>query len=252
MGSSSPGSPKDKSVNFHSSPVTSVSRPVSTEEHWAIWYFEDHAARCDQCRNPYIVHKTGRRLCDVGHGLAQDVAAYLYRKDGETYSVYKDSHKIVRVEIPVDFHQAFGLLKAIERGLRHRAPFVTSMDRTYHIAPRLPQQPQASQASPKQQQQQQQSQSKHRHQHHPVQIQQGQPSARTTDAPMEWPQSSSARRTTIIEPTANAHHHNKRGSLYEADITEQRKRELQEKKLPYNVEIREPSRKNRRHSSYWA
>lgn len=124
-------------VSFAAPLVTGISRPIAYSERWAVWDFEIHAMHCGACYDPYRVHKSGRQLCDRGHKLAQAVAEMLYKtRDGQTYSAIRDSHQDVRVEIPPGFRRTMGLLMAIERALRHRQLFV-SLDRTYHIPPRL-------------------------------------------------------------------------------------------------------------------
>jgi hypothetical protein len=52
------------------------------------------------------------------------------KSDGETYSTVEEDHKLVRVEIPAGYVEALGLLKAIERSLRHR------LNKSYDLAPR--------------------------------------------------------------------------------------------------------------------
>ncbi|KAF2786302.1 hypothetical protein K505DRAFT_220150, partial [Melanomma pulvis-pyrius CBS 109.77] len=103
--------------------VSAMSRPVNTAESWAAYDFEMHARNCAYCNNPYEVHRTHSQLCDVGHRLAQDVAHLIYnRTDGLTYStVLDEDQKLVRVKLPAGYDQARGLLKAIERSLRHRS-----------------------------------------------------------------------------------------------------------------------------------
>lgn len=214
----SPGSPQSpKIAHFEDQPVASFSRPVTIEEHWALWYFEDHAVKCPACYNPYTVHKSDKQLCKTGHQLAQNVAVYLYRKDGETYSKFKEHQKRVRVEIPAGFHQAFDLLKAIERAIRHRQRFI-SMDRSYPITPRQ----------------------------FPVHVEQSAPRVRTPS-----PGYHHHRRSAVIESSSST---NKRGSLYLADVKEQRERQRREASVPYKVEMREPGKASSghaRHSTYW-
>ncbi|KAL1635639.1 hypothetical protein SLS56_001692 [Neofusicoccum ribis] len=123
-------SPREKRVvGFVKDGPTGVSRPASIAESWALYDVEMHTRNCATCHNPYDVYLSGRRLCDEGHRLAQQVAHFLYMKrDGEAYSTEEEAHQIVRVEIPPSYEEARGLLRAIERGARHHHPFV-SMDR---------------------------------------------------------------------------------------------------------------------------
>jgi hypothetical protein len=137
----SDGGQSIRKMEFLADPVTSVSRLANAAESWACYDFEMHARKCAYCNNPYEVHRSHEQLCDVGHRLAQEVARYIYnRADGETYStIEEDQGKLVRVEIPSSYDQVKGLLKAIERSLRHRSrtPFV-SMDRTYYVSTSRP------------------------------------------------------------------------------------------------------------------
>lgn len=219
------GPRKERVVGFVKGEVTGVSRPANIAESWALYDFEMHARTCAACRNPYDVHRSGRQLCDEGHRLAQQVAHFLYMKrDGEAYSIEEEAHQVVRVEIQPSYEEARGLLRAIERGIRHRRQFI-SMDRSYHIAPRLPLRP--------------------KHHQKPVQpvvkLEQTPPlPPRPKQQPeYDWPQSP---RQAVINVA-------KRGSLYEADMAEQRRNHAK-----YNVEVREPSHRDireHRHSGYY-
>ena len=125
---SSLGSKKDRAVGFLKDPVDAVRRPVNVGESWATYDFEVHAQNCVYCKDPYEVHRNHEALCQIGHRLAQDVAALLYnRADGITYSTSEEDHKLVQVEIPAGYPNTQGVLKAIERSLRHRSriPFVS-------------------------------------------------------------------------------------------------------------------------------
>ncbi|GME31776.1 hypothetical protein GTA08_BOTSDO01840 [Neofusicoccum parvum] len=133
-------SPREKRVvGFVKDGPTGVSRPANVAESWALYDFEMHARICATCRNPYDVHRSGRQLCDEGYRLAQQVAHFLYMKrDGEAYSTDKETRQVVRVEIQPSYEEARGLLRAIERGIRHRRPFLSMDRRVPDIAPRLP------------------------------------------------------------------------------------------------------------------
>jgi hypothetical protein len=223
--SSSASSKKDRSVGFMKDPVTGLSRPVNTAESWAAYDFEMHARKCAYCKDPYEVHRSHGQLCDVGHRLAQDVAHFIYnRADGLTYSTVEEDHKLVRVEIPASYDEVRGLLKAIERSLRHRSriPFV-SQDRTYHIAARIPA-PQRTKS---------------------VKVEQAskiksKPRPRSGEI-VDWPSSPTvaAPKTKVTVPALaeiNSSINIKRGSLYESDVAEQRRNAQR-----YSVEVREPS-----------
>jgi hypothetical protein len=147
---SPPPSPKNRGVNFSDSPVTSELRPISNKEGWALHYFEHHARKCADCHDPFDRHVHHEHLCEEGHLLAQDVARMLYAmKDGRIYSTKhsdrgrkddkdEETYRLVRVEVPAGYTECLGLLRAIERCIRHRrrTPFV-SFDRTYPIQPRV-------------------------------------------------------------------------------------------------------------------
>jgi hypothetical protein len=189
---------------------------VNTAESWAAYDFETHARKCAYCNNPYEVHRSHEQLCDVGHRLAQEVARYIYnRADGDTYStVEEDQGKLVRVEIPSTYDQVRGLLKAIERSLRHRSrtPFV-SMDRTYYVSTRLPLSDRTRS----------------------VKIEQAsklKPRPRSGEI-VDWPQS---KPKTKVTAEVNSSAGSRRGSLYEQDLAEHRRNAKR-----YSVEVREPS-----------
>lgn len=199
-------------MGFLKDPVSAVSRPVNAEESWAAYDFELHASKCAFCRDPYEVHRNRDQLCEQGHRLAQEVATFLYnRADGETYSTVEEDHKLVRVEIPASYVQVRGLLKAIERSLRHRSriPFV-SMDRTYYVAARVPQRSRS------------------------VKVDQApKPKLRPRSGEIvDWP--STKTKPSITTEVSSSH--SKRGSLYETDLATQRRNAKQ-----YSVEVREPS-----------
>ena len=217
-------SKKDRVVGFNPDPVISVSRPVNTSESWPAYHFEMHARKCAYCHNPYEVHRNHEQLCDVGHRLAQEVARFIYNHNGATYSTIQEDNKIVRVEVPAGYVEAAGLLKAIERSLRHRSrkPFV-SMDRSYYVAPRTaPSLPQRSRS---------------------VKVEQEPKTKVKASRPrsgeiVDWPAAPKAKRPLAeISNTPNS----KRGSLYEEDVAKQRQYAKH-----YAVEVREPSHRDSR------
>jgi len=212
-------------------PVSEISRPVNTAESWAAYDFEMHARNCVYCHNPYEVHRDHRQLCDVGHRLAQGVAHFIYNGvDGMTYSQFEEDHKLVRVEMPPSYGEVRGLLKAIERSVRHRSrvPFV-SQDRTYYVAPRgvAPQRTKS------------------------VKLDQA-PKIKSKPRPrsgeiVDWPSSPKPKAplAEISSSISNA----KRGSLYEQDLAMERRNAQK-----YAVEVREPSMsdvRNHRLSGYY-
>ncbi|KAF2743602.1 hypothetical protein M011DRAFT_430618 [Sporormia fimetaria CBS 119925] len=210
-------------VGFLSDPVSAVSRPATETECRAAYDFEQHARNCAFCENPYEVHRSHQQLCEKGHRLAQDVAYYIYRgADGETYSTIDENHKLVRVEMPADYTQVRGLLRAIERSLRHRSrtPFV-SMDRTYYVAARTPRRS------------------------HSVKIEQPKTKRRPRSGEIvEWPEYTKSSAPYVKEINTR-----RRGSIYAEDLEM-----LQRNAKRYNVEVREPSARDireRRHSGYY-
>lgn len=224
--SSSASSKKERVVGFLKDPVSAVSRPVNTTESWAAYDFEMHARKCAYCQDPYEVHRHHEQLCDQGHRLAQEVARYIYNgANGETYSTVEEDHKLVRVEVPAGYDQVRGLLKAIERSLRHRSrtPFV-SMDRTYYVAARVPQRTRS------------------------VKVEQTKSKPRPRSGEIvDWPEPSKSKSKVLTE--VNNSIKANRGSLYEQDLAIQRRNEKR-----YTVEVREPSAsdlRNHRLSGYY-
>ncbi|KAJ4299285.1 hypothetical protein N0V90_004529 [Kalmusia sp. IMI 367209] len=214
---SSSGSRAERNVGFMRDPVSAVSRPVNTEESWAAHHFETHAQKCAYCRDPYEVYRHHEQLCEIGHRLAQEVASFLYQRgDGKTYSTVEEDNKLVQIEVPAGYVQVRGLLRAIERSLRHRSrvPFV-SMDRTFYVAPRMPVRSRS------------------------VKLEQApKVKARPRSGEIvDWPSQPKAQKVTVEVDNATS----KRGSLYEQDIALQRRNAKN-----YKIEVREPSKRDLR------
>ncbi|KAF1359215.1 hypothetical protein EJ07DRAFT_156127 [Lizonia empirigonia] len=206
---------KERVVEFMKDPVQSVSRPVNNTESWALYSFEMHARKCAYCHDPYEVHRSHEQLCEHGHRLAQEVASYIYNKEGKSFSTKEEENKVVQVEIPSGYVEVGGLLKAVERSLRHRSrrPFI-SMDRSYHIAPRTTTLPQRQKSV------------KVDHDSKPRTT----PSRPRSGEVVDWPD------RVEISSTANT----RRGSLYEEDLAKKRRN------AKYHVEVREPSARDLR------
>ncbi|KAH6629150.1 hypothetical protein C7974DRAFT_182040 [Boeremia exigua] len=206
-------SKKGRAVEFNKDPVQSVMRPVTVTESWALYDFEMHAHKCAYCHDPYEVHRNHEKLCELGHRLAQDVASYIYNKEGRIYSTKEEENKIVQVEIPSGYVEVSSLLKAIERSLRHRSrrPFV-SMDRTYHVAPRTSALP-VRQKSVKVE-------------HDKTKTKSSRPRSGEV---VDWPDKVEINTASV-----------RRGSLYEEDQAKKRR------SAKYNVEVREPSARDLR------
>ncbi|KAJ4371670.1 hypothetical protein N0V86_008223 [Didymella sp. IMI 355093] len=207
-------SEKRRSVGFLKDPVESFSRPVNNTESWALYNFEMHASKCAYCHDPYEVHRSHDQLCEHGHRLAQEVASYIYNKDGKAFSTKEEDNKIVQVEIPSSYVEVSGLLRAIERSLRHRSrrAFV-SMDRHYHISPRTPTTLPVRQKS--------------------VKVEHEKPRTKSSrprsGEVVDWPDK--------VETNNSS---SRRGSLYEEDLAKKRR------SAKYNVEVREPSTRDLR------
>ncbi|KAF2772369.1 hypothetical protein EJ03DRAFT_324793 [Teratosphaeria nubilosa] len=116
--SPTPGSP-GKSVHWDKdSIVKAATRQLKPVEQWSLYYFESHARQCCACLNPLDVYQSGRRLCETGYSLAQDVAEHVFRHDGVVYSCIKEDYKLVPVELPDEYYQTVQLLRAKERKLK--------------------------------------------------------------------------------------------------------------------------------------
>ncbi|KAF2624612.1 hypothetical protein BU25DRAFT_413510 [Macroventuria anomochaeta] len=207
-------SKKERVVGFMKDPVQSVSRPVHNTESWALYNFEMHARKCAYCHDPYEVHRSHDQLCELGHRLAQNVASYIYNKEGKSFSTKEEDNKIVQVEIPSGYIEVSGLLRAIERSLCHRSrrPFV-SMDRSYHVAPRTPTLPVR------------------------------QKSVKVEHDPKPKTKSSRPRSGEVVDwpdKVEISNSSSRRGSLYEEDLAKKRR------SAKYNVEVREPSARDLR------
>lgn len=225
-----PSSPKAK-VGFADGFVTGVSRPVNNDEHWTLYYFETHAAKCKYCFNPDGVSKKGKQLCSHGHELAVDVARLVFRrKDGEVYSREKEDHREVRVELPHDYVQTMSLLKAIQRSLKTGELFIKpkSHDKTYYVADRRPRTPERFARTPEPAPR------------YEVRIAEPSPEPFKVRAP---------KRDDLDDLSPL-----KRGSLYGSDMIDLELAQQKEVRagVRYNTELREPSypRSRRRYSTY--
>jgi hypothetical protein len=218
-------SPKEsRAVGFAG--VTGISRPLSNDEHWSLYYFEAHASKCSTCFDPLKVARQDKQLCDKGHQFAIEVASLIFRnKDGECYSHIRDGKQEVRVEIPHGYEQTSSLLKAIQRALRNGERFVKprSLDRTYVVQQRVP-------TEPVKQDRKEESSTKN---YETVLVEPSSPTRRP-------------RRDREHQDTDS-----KRGSLYGLDMGELERMEKREQKIRYNLEVRQPSfRSHRRSSTY--
>jgi hypothetical protein len=227
-------SPKNSKVGFAG--VTGISRPLTNDEHWALYYFEAHAGSCQSCHDPLKVSRSGKKLCDDGHRLAIDVANQIFRRnDGEVYSRTRDGEQEVRVEIPHGYTQTLSLLDAIQRSIRHGERFVkpASHDRTYVVASRLP--------TEKLKHDRKEEVAK------PPAVK----SSKIYDTVVVEP-ASSTRRPRRERESHDTHTDSKRGSLYDFDMSELARAEMRDQKIRYNLEVRLPlsHKSHRRISTY--
>jgi hypothetical protein len=125
-------------ISFARTLVTGVTRQLTNDEHWTLYYFEDHASKCPSCYNPAAVHKSGRQLCDDGRELAYNVAALLFRlrEDGHVYA--EEDEQFVRVEMPSKYEHVAGLFKAVQASRSDILARPRSMDAHYLVRPRIP------------------------------------------------------------------------------------------------------------------
>ncbi|KAL3465443.1 hypothetical protein BJX64DRAFT_285385 [Aspergillus heterothallicus] len=128
-------------------PVLPV-RELGDDENFVTRAFERHVEYCDQCKFPLHAQEEGLALCDRGDKYANDVATYLYSKNGKAYSVVdRVLNQRTLVKIPRDFLATRSLLLAIEAGLRlegnklppkndfEEPPPIASCERTYPNSP---------------------------------------------------------------------------------------------------------------------
>jgi hypothetical protein len=212
--------PSPKAVRFAS--TEALSRPVSQTEAWSLFHFESHARQCGECRDPYYVYLKGRRLCPIGHALAQDVAIHVCSRQNEIYSNAKDNHKYVRVEMPHGYDQARGLLRSLDRSVRkiERTVSIISYDRTYPVSPRRREKPASDYED-----------------NGPVSIEPARTprkpaSTRYTYDPQTQVATEETDSSTSKAKQREIEERFKRGSLYEKD--------MQRPKKEYRVEVREP------------
>ena len=190
-------------VCFAEGDVTGELRPLTNNEHWTLYYFESHAAGCRSCHNPLRVSKQGRRLCDIGHELAIEVAGIISRdRYGKIHS-RQESHRDIRLEIPPDYDETVGLLRAIQREVKKGHHFLKpkSHDRSYPVRNRRSRSPERF---------------------------------ATTPEPYIWHHS---RHDDPLRSFAELD----RGSHYYADMGDLQKARRNEQRVEYNVELRVPN-----------
>jgi hypothetical protein len=97
-----------------------VSRPLTRQEAWSLYYFETHARACHSCSNMY------GPLCDTGHNLSQDVQVLIHLQGGKPCSTQPDSEgKWVRVEILYGYNRSKAMLGIGRKRERNHAPIIS-------------------------------------------------------------------------------------------------------------------------------
>ena len=130
-----PTSPRGVHFLPNGSPVSGISRPLTTTEAWSLYYFETHAAQCRYCYDPSAAFDSGRGLCPRGHPLAVDAMRHIIMRQGVIYSAIKEDNKRIRVEVSEGYTRTRSLLRTVER----RAHAATSRGRSASTS-RTPQQ----------------------------------------------------------------------------------------------------------------
>jgi hypothetical protein len=119
-------------VSFKSNPVDGISKPLSPMEYDALSWFEKHARSCRKCFKPYSVYKQNGVLCTEGLNKALKVEdmQIKQRSDGRIYRYIKPTHGYYRIEVPEEWTNVRGLLKAMQRSGN------TFLDSSYPITSR--------------------------------------------------------------------------------------------------------------------
>ena len=94
---------------------------------------ENHVRACSVCYNE--IRQKGKRWCNTGVALAQDIAEHVYFQPGEVYSKKSHRDKLVRVELLPRYPQTRELLEASSRkgGSTTRRTPIISYDPTYPV-----------------------------------------------------------------------------------------------------------------------
>jgi hypothetical protein len=127
-----------KKITFAKTLVTTVTRQLTNDEHWTLYYFEDHASQCPSCFNPAAVQKSGRQLCDEGRQLACDVASLLFRLSEDGHVFAAEDEQLVRVEMPARYEHVAGLFKAVQASRSGILSRPRSIDVYSAAHPRIP------------------------------------------------------------------------------------------------------------------
>lgn len=135
--SATPKMPGIARPKVHFASQDKVCRPAREDERYVMERFAKHASHCSYCSRPYETYLADGYLCERGHSYAKDVAQYVYLKAGVLFSeVEQTSDRIpVQVEIPAKFEVVRELLQALNAGMRKQKP-VISYDKTYYVPKR--------------------------------------------------------------------------------------------------------------------
>ncbi|WEW58155.1 hypothetical protein PRK78_003622 [Emydomyces testavorans] len=99
-----------------------VSRPPCDDEFYVMERYAAHAAHCAPCAQPYTTIRSGKSLCPRGARHVNNMAQYVYSRDGKAYSVLaKNSGHIHQIDIPPRFEAVTELMRAFGHGQKIKA-----------------------------------------------------------------------------------------------------------------------------------
>ncbi|KAK5198583.1 hypothetical protein LTR96_008626 [Exophiala xenobiotica] len=103
-------------VNF--AKEVTARRPLRDDEYSVMDRFARHASKCKACADPYASWKQDISLCDRGWSYARDVARYTYSKGGRPLSIIdRLNGDYVQLDIPPECEVINSLIKAWDHGL---------------------------------------------------------------------------------------------------------------------------------------
>ncbi|KAJ9608587.1 uncharacterized protein PV06_03465 [Exophiala oligosperma] len=110
------------------------SRPPRDDEYFVMYRFTKHASKCNLCADPYASYQRDLDLCDRGRSYARDVASYLYSKGGKPFSkIDRSNGDTVEVEVPAECAVIKELVKAWGRGMtltKAKKPVIVNSSKT--------------------------------------------------------------------------------------------------------------------------
>ncbi|KAM0723577.1 hypothetical protein Q7P37_000564 [Cladosporium fusiforme] len=211
--------PSPKTVRFAPRSAELASRPLTPQEAWSLYHFENHARGCRACDS--------RRLCDVGYSLSQDVRVLVCQHGGELCSTRPDEEgKWVRVEVPHEYDRVKVLLGAERSRERKRHTPIVSYD-TPEPKPSRRREPVDVVFEPSRTHRDEERKSRQKTQHY--------------DVVEVTPTSDHDRKYDKGEPVRPPERA-KRGSLYESDMRRPRREYRLEERTPEKRERRDRSR----------